>query len=405
MSNAATFFKFGVISALALTLATLVSAISDEYLDDYYTVGPWVMTDVEGDKDGFGLGLGAGDVRPVSEPWFDEREFEDPEFTDVMPVPFTDPSEQVFTYVHTFEPPQGPFDATLRILSLGIQDGDDQVEDSDTDIRLYLDGLEVPGAFDDVDQFDSVPDVGWAETVGYVELPIPTEVSHVLLDGYVELTYEVIQLGAHPGLDVFAIDFSELVMAPSAVVRVEILSDTVASFDLPDGLESALLATLNEVTHLLENDNPDDDVAAVNMLLAFLKKVDAKTGKTISQSLADYLTGQVLDILSELVGDERCPCWGLADLYALPIEGATAVCAGDYVSWHGISQEGICEHSYGVGIHPNFGSLHCTTQRFDCPGFFDLGTEAEIDESEFSLCLAQVVTRCEELGLDVPEFP
>ena len=405
MSKMTRFLRFTLIVPAALIIAGLASAISLELLDDYYTIGPWVTTDLLGDKDGFGLGLMEGDLRPTGSSAFDEREMDDPAFTDVWPVPFTDPEANAFSYWHTFDSPPGPYNARLKILSLGIQDGDEQVSGSDTDIKLYLDGVEVPGAFDDVDQFEFVDGSGWVETVGYVVLEIPADASWVFMDGAVELTYEVLQLGSHTGFDSFAIDFSELVLEPTVLGRTEILAEMVVAFDLPSGLENALLATLNPAISLLENENSEDDIAAINMLLAFLKKVEAKTGRDITKSEADYLTGQVLDILAALAGDQRCPCWGLSDTYALPVEGSTAVCVSDSYTRIDIAQLGICEHSYGVSINASDQSMQCIAQRFDCPGFADMNTIVETSVNEFEICLEQIISRCEALEIEVPEFP
>jgi hypothetical protein len=403
MSNSSRFIKLVLVVPVALTIATFASVITGELLDDYYTVGPWGVNVVKGDKDGFGLGLAEGDFRPAGSSTFDERELSDPFFTDVWPVPFTEP--RAFSYSQTFAPPPGPFNAKLKLFTLGIQDGDSQVQNSDTDIKLYADGLEVPYAFDNVDQFYQEEGVGWVESAGYVVTEIPEDIAHVLLDGAVEFTYEVLQLGSHKGSDSFAIDYSELIIEPTTAGRVDILANTVAALDLAAGLEKAMSATLKEVTALLEDHNPDNDGAAINKLLAFLNKVDAKTGKDISESDADFLAGQVLDIISALANDERCPCWGYSDIYSLPTDGETAACVSDSYQSFYIEQVSTCEHSYGVTINHSDDSLHCVVNRFDCPGFFDLGNEIETNESEFAACLDQILTRCEDLGIDPPDFP
>ncbi|MCH8331346.1 MAG: DUF4382 domain-containing protein [Bacteroidetes bacterium] len=173
---------------------------------------PKSPTSILGDKDGFGLGLKEGDIRPVSLGFFDNREIDDPLFTDVEPVPTvgTFPSLS-FSYTHTFAvPPEGIIRANLRMLTTGIQDGDTQVFGSDTDLRLFLDGVEVPGAFDDVDQFDFFAGVGFAEIVGLVSIEIPGGLLPLLSDGEVVVRIEINQLGTAPSFDAFAIDFSEL---------------------------------------------------------------------------------------------------------------------------------------------------------------------------------------------------
>jgi len=406
MSKWIQFFKLVLVVPLAIGIASFASVISGELLDDYYSTGPWVVVNVEGDKDGFGLGMEEGDVRPAGSSIFDEREIGDPNFTDVWPIPWTDPTDFSFTYTHTFDPPEGSFIAKLKIFSLGIQDGDSQVSTSDTDIKLYADGIEVPDAFDSVDQFFWADGIGWVEVAGYVEMEIPPEIAHVLSDGSVELTYEVLQLGSHVGTDGFAIDFSEIVIEPSIPTRMEILATTVIVLNLPAGLETAMLATLDEAFDLLEDPISDNDIAAVNKLSAILNKVDAQRGKKISESEADYIAGQVMDIVSALVGDERCPCWTYSDMYSLPIEGTSAACVTDSTSRLDIVQEGICEHTYGVTVNRLDGSLDCVANRFGCPGLSDLGGEFfDTSETEFYVCLGQIILRCEDLGIIPPEFP
>ncbi|MEJ2401622.1 MAG: hypothetical protein P8Y52_09540, partial [Xanthomonadales bacterium] len=70
-----------------------------------------------------------------------------------------------------------------------------------------------------------------------------------------------------------------------------------------------------------------------------------------------------------------------------------------------IGQDGICEHSYGVTIYPPDGSLACIAQRFDCPGFTDLNSEVAANLAEFTACLGEIVKRCEDLGIEPPDFP
>jgi len=103
--------------------------------------------------------------------------------------------------------------------------------------------------------------------------------------------------------------------------------------------------------------------------------------------------------------DVTCPCWTLADISALPIEETTASCLteGGRID---IVQNGFsCEHSYGVGLSSD-GSGSCVTNRFSCPDLPDLGGQwINTPESEFSFCLNQIQNRCEELGIDPPDFP
>jgi hypothetical protein len=162
--------------------------------------------EVLGDKDGFGQGLSEGDTTPVSAPYFnfDLRSASDPFFTDVRPLAVP------FTYTHVFVPPLSTHThRELRMLTLGIQDGDNQVVGRDMDVRLFLDNVEVPGAFDSVDQFEFIGGV-WSAIVGYVTIEIPSSHDSLLADGQVEIRLEVEDSGTPQSGVGFAIDYSEI---------------------------------------------------------------------------------------------------------------------------------------------------------------------------------------------------
>jgi hypothetical protein len=162
------------------------------------------VASVVGDKDGFGLDLMPGDEKAAGGALFDAREPDDPDFTDSWPAPSD------FTYTHTFEVPDGGMvsSATIRWLTLGIQDGDSQVAGSDIDMVLELDGVEVQGAFDTVDQFRHNGTI-WVEVVGLVEIPLEGPILEVLQDGEVEVRIRILQL-ASGNLDGVSFDYSEL---------------------------------------------------------------------------------------------------------------------------------------------------------------------------------------------------
>ena len=193
-------FASALLVALAVTLLSL-SSVSPAAADSH------TVSSLLGDKDGFGFGLKEGDRRPV--PFsFDNREPDDPFFTDVEPIASS------FSYTHTFVLGDRTIAAAeLRMLTAGIQDGDTQVVGSDTDVRLFLDNVEVPNAFDDVDQFDFFSGVGFAEIVGSVTIEIPENLLTLLSDGEIVVRVQVLQLGTAPSTDAFAMDFSELIIA------------------------------------------------------------------------------------------------------------------------------------------------------------------------------------------------
>jgi hypothetical protein len=177
-----------------------------------------------GDRDGLGFGLAEGNTR--SGGLFDNRGSGDPFFTDVYPVPGTySPRLTVFSYEHQFVVPGGKnlLSASLNLFTLGIQDGDSQVFGGDTDIRVLLDGVPVPGALDAVDQFDSSP-TGFVEIAGSVAINVPPALFRLFADGTVVVTFETHALGSHDGLDAYAIDFSQLTLryqAPPPVPRYQ----------------------------------------------------------------------------------------------------------------------------------------------------------------------------------------
>lgn len=157
-----------------------------------------------GDKDGFGLGLQEGDFYTSESGFFDKRNA-DPMFTDVYPM------DDSITYTHTFDTLGRIQSAYFTFLTLGIQDGDTQVPGSDVDERMYINGKEIIGAFDDVDQFAYV-DSNWAGIVGTVKVFVPSELFSELDTGVVDVEIEIMQYGESQSIDAIAIDYSELVI-------------------------------------------------------------------------------------------------------------------------------------------------------------------------------------------------
>lgn len=167
-----------------------------------------------GDKDGFGMGMQSGDFLYLAggTPLPIDHRSNDLPFTDVYPADISAQGicTHVITYTIQFPIPKNLATASLWFNTLGIQDGDWQVYNSDTDIKLYLDGIEVPHAFDQVDQFDNFEGV-WADFVSLVEVPVPDDLLPAFRDGTVEVRWEIHQLA--PGsasYDAFAIDYMEV---------------------------------------------------------------------------------------------------------------------------------------------------------------------------------------------------
>jgi parallel beta-helix repeat protein len=80
------------------------------------------------------------------------------------------------------------------------------------------------------------------------------------------------------------------------------LAEDVISLNLHKGVESGLVAKLNAASKVFEDDNEKNDVAAVNILEAFIKAVEAQRGSKISEEDADDLIAQAEAIITALDG-------------------------------------------------------------------------------------------------------
>jgi hypothetical protein len=262
---------------------------------------PGTVVSLLGDRDGFGYGLAEGDIRPTApaHAFFDHREPGDPDFTDVNPIPVTWGLRQtVFSYEHQFDVPDGMSlaAASFNWFTLGIQDADRQVLGFETDIRLFLDGVEVPVAFDLVDQFDYYP-LGWAEIAGSVSINVPPDLLRLFADGRVVVTFETHALGSHEGVDSYAIDFSQLTLLHREKTAVEQISDLIAVIDdyELDRLGSTLRSKLSTAARKLESKKPEP---ACSILTAFIKQVTARSGQGLTVAQAEELTVRAEDIKS-----------------------------------------------------------------------------------------------------------
>ena len=166
-----------------------------------------------GDKDGFGIGLVDGDIWSAAtsgiNTWPISYQDNDPEFTDIYPAN----KYGVIEYQHNFCVIDTELiSAKFVFTTLGIQDGDNQVYGSDTDILFFIDDEEVTAAFDNVDQFDKY-EGEWMSSVATIELAVPQHLLHHLQDGEVLVRWEILQLSSCEGCtDAFAIDYSELIL-------------------------------------------------------------------------------------------------------------------------------------------------------------------------------------------------
>ena len=80
------------------------------------------------------------------------------------------------------------------------------------------------------------------------------------------------------------------------------LADDVMVLNLHEGITNSLEAKLNAALRALEDENENNDAAAVNTLEAFINAVEAQRGKKIPEAEADALIAAAQEII-ELLSD------------------------------------------------------------------------------------------------------
>jgi hypothetical protein len=98
------------------------------------------------------------------------------------------------------------------------------------------------------------------------------------------------------------IDMGPYELLPDPSNLLEKLSDKIDAMNLPKGTVNNLLTKLNHAIQLLEDNNENNDTAAINSLEAFINAVDAQRGKKISEVDADSLITAAQEII-ELLSD------------------------------------------------------------------------------------------------------
>ncbi len=86
------------------------------------------------------------------------------------------------------------------------------------------------------------------------------------------------------------------------VELLDILAQGIIDLDLQPGIENSLLAKLDSALQKLEDDNENNDTAAINLLEAFIKTVEAQYGKKIPKANADVLIAAAQEIIELLSG-------------------------------------------------------------------------------------------------------
>ena len=86
------------------------------------------------------------------------------------------------------------------------------------------------------------------------------------------------------------------IVETSPVEAIEALLTVIGELVDDKNLARSLTHPLTRAIEILSNDNPKDDKAAVNMLGAFINKVEAQRGKKISESAADVLIEEAISL-------------------------------------------------------------------------------------------------------------
>jgi len=141
-----------------------------------------------GDMDGLGFAvpMTPGSTYPVFP--FDNRTASDPTFTDFGRIGETDAN---FTF--SYSPFSGTVDSALLTFGLaGLEDAHNDSGQPDWNDRLFLDSVEIPGAFDS--------DYTGIHTYGIVTLAIPSSLYYLLPDGTAAFFFDAWPSGTVPGI-------------------------------------------------------------------------------------------------------------------------------------------------------------------------------------------------------------
>jgi VCBS repeat-containing protein len=78
---------------------------------------------------------------------------------------------------------------------------------------------------------------------------------------------------------------------------IENLVNEIDDMDLPEGIKNSLTASLDTAMKVLNDSNQKNDVAAMNVLKAFIRKVEAQCDKKIPEEVADDLITKAQEII------------------------------------------------------------------------------------------------------------
>lgn len=430
MNKVISFVKVFLIIPLALVIASYATVISQELLDDYYYSGPRVLVDASRDGGTW-----------WSPQWEEEGGFNPDLYhqgkaladylrslgmrVTELPRPFIITTELLNEYdlvVRANASPRNSYSSDeIEAYQQYVVDGGPLIllaefsNLGDPDQLALSFGLNLQGNLTAlVDSFTEHPITSGVQpfifTAGsvLVEDPPPDTI---------ELGFIGTQtaMGLQPygfGQIFFIGDTAEITFAQQPLTEnlfvyfltIEGLASQVLYADLDADAESGLLDKLEAAL------SAQDDGRLIpmdNQLQAFINQVEAlRLSGRVDNVVADQLIGIAITLMSNdrHVAEPICPCWSPEDIAALPMKKTSANCTSDG-SRLDIWQEGECEHSFGVNIDAS-SDLSCIANRFGCPKLPDLGGEfVGTSESEFLVCMNQVIGRCEDLGIIPPDYP
>lgn len=88
------------------------------------------------------------------------------------------------------------------------------------------------------------------------------------------------------------------------ILDIELLIGQVQSLGLANGITNSLLKKLDGAVKILADSMENNNVAAANLLAAFINAVQAQTGGNITWSDAEALVGQAEEIIDQLLVEE-----------------------------------------------------------------------------------------------------
>jgi hypothetical protein len=164
---------------------------------------PITLVDLAGDKDGFGTGKALGSLIDYN----NETVWEPSDGA------FDRELRSSFNWEHEYSLPSVAtiLGASLRLVVLDVDDGYTERGDDYYNVRLFLDGVEVAGAF------DGVTDGNVGHLYPSKEIVFALAPPYLSLLGDGKLAVSVDPLGGFGGLDGIMIDYSELQVTASPV--------------------------------------------------------------------------------------------------------------------------------------------------------------------------------------------